>query len=413
MKDRRKRFVTLPVEHVEVNHKHVGLRLFFFIFFVAVAIVGIALGVYFLTRSESGWETVTVRSSAMNNCGGDFGFYYYFEGTSTQNRSAYRAVQDKYTELCVTAYREFSPYEDFSDVKNVRYINAHPNEEIVVDEVLYKAFEKSAWSRFLYGAPVWQAYESLCASSDDWTAELYDGALNAEAAAYYAEVLSFASDPDSVDLELLGDNKLILHVSPTYLAYAQENGVESFVDFAYWKNAFIIDALVEGLRAAGFGAGFLTSYDGYTRTLTDQHCTFPLFAKIDDSFVHEGVAQLGKNFSSVALHSFITRGMDDEMHYLYADGHYAHVYVDPTDAVSKCATDCFIVYSPEKSCADLLPYVYPLWIADSFDSSALSSYSSAGLFYVYTDGPTAHYSDPDLVVTMIDDGQWTFRSILD
>ena len=88
-----------------------GLRLGFFIFFLILAIVGIGLGIYFAVRQESGWQLVEPRDSAKTNCSDEFNFYYYLNGKASENKTESKAVQNKYTELTVTAYQLFTPYE--------------------------------------------------------------------------------------------------------------------------------------------------------------------------------------------------------------------------------------------------------------------------------------------------------------
>ena len=97
---------------------------------------------------------------------------------------------------------------------------------------------------------------------------------NKETAAYFEEFLTYANDPDAVDLELLGDNRVRLHVSEEYLAFAAENGIDSFIDFYWMKNAFIVDYLAESLADAGFTNGSISSYDGFVRNLDERDVSY-------------------------------------------------------------------------------------------------------------------------------------------
>ena len=51
----------------------------------------------------------------------------------------------------------------FDGVKNLYYINQHPNEEIEVEEVLYQAFSllEKYGNRAIYLAPVYIQYKNL------------------------------------------------------------------------------------------------------------------------------------------------------------------------------------------------------------------------------------------------------------
>ena len=185
-----------------------------------------------------------------------------------------------------------------------------------------------------------------------------------------------------------------------YLDFAEEHNVHSFIDFAYMKNAFIIDRMAKELVDSGFTNGLITSYDGYTRTLSSQECTFDLFSSIEKKEYYVGMAQLGGNYASVNLHAFGTNNRDVKLHYKYDDGAYAHCYFDMEDSISKCSADGLLVYSENKNCSDLLLSVLPIWISDNLDTAALSAGVAGGTEYAYVIGTKVHYSDAKLSVTV-------------
>ena len=68
--------------------------------------------------------------------------------------------------------------------------------------------------------------------------------------------------------------------------------------------------------------------------------------------------------------------------------------------MSKCSTDCLIVYSKTKKCTDMLQDVYSIWVADSFDKTALTALKANGAEYVYAEDSTVHYSDDGLEIVL-------------
>lgn len=400
MRNNRKFLEPKPVESIEVSHKHTGLRFILFLVLIAVAIVGIALGIYFLLKVDKGWQMIEPRSSAKTNCSEDFSFYYYLDESAASNNSTIKALQNKYTELTVTLYQTFTPYESVSDVNNVYYVNHHKNEVIEVDPYLYTALQKASSSRFIFCAPVQEYYETLCMSTEDWKATELDAARNTETEALYLEILSYTNNSSHINIEFLGNNKIKLNVSQAYADFAAAHDIVNFVDFSYMKNAFIIDRMAKELTDAGFTKGLITSYDGYTRTLSEQQCTFDLFSSVEKKEYYAGMIELGGNYASVNLHAFATNNKDRYLHYKYNDGTYAHCYFDLNDALSKCSVDGLILYSASKSCSDLISYALPVWIADSMDTATLASYKSSDINYVYTKGLKAHYSDANIRITM-------------
>lgn len=66
-----------------------------------------------------------------------------------------KALTLLYTDSIVKAYKMFSMDESFEGITNVYDLNQHPNETMVVDDVLYHAFELIAETetRAIYLAP--------------------------------------------------------------------------------------------------------------------------------------------------------------------------------------------------------------------------------------------------------------------
>ncbi len=360
------------------------------------------MGVYFLVRTESGWQTITPRSSAKTNCSNEFKFSYYVNGRASENKTEIRAAQNKYTELCVIAYETFTPYEEIVEEHNIYYINRHYNEEIEVSDLLYNAFEKVASSRFIFNGPIQTYYDSVCVAEEDWRASQVDPSKNEEARTECLQILDYVRSEEHIKVELRDNNKIVLCVSEEYANFAVAHEIYNLVDFSYWKNAFIIDYMASELMSIGLTNGVISSYDGYTRTLSDQNCTFDIYSLIDSNVRGVGYAQIEGNFSAISLRSFIIlpNNKSDYLHYKYDDGTYSHCYVDMADAMSKCSTDSLVVYSKTKKCTDMLQDVYTIWIADSFDKEALTALKANGAEYVYAEDSTVHYSDGSLVVLL-------------
>jgi len=409
MKSNRKIRKPLPIEQVEVSHKHLGLRTVFFVIFVLLAILGISFGVYYLVRTESGWQTITPRSTALTNNSSEFSFFYYFNGKATANAAEKRAVQSKYTELCVTSYQQFTPYEEYEN--NVYFINRHYNQEIKVSELLYNSFKTMEGTRFLYLSPIQYYYDTLCSAEGDWIAEDYDPSKNPEVLAFFNEVSAYIMDPEHINVECLADNTIRLNISQEYLAYAQNKGIETFIDFDHYKNAFIVDYLANELVKANIVNGFISSYDGYSRSLSRNKYSFELYNQVGDSIYYSGVASYEGKAASINLRSFMTNSLDETLHYNYQNGDVAHVYFDTTDMMSKCSTHYLNVYSSDLSCADMLKYVYPLWTADSLDETAVSALPLKNMNYIYTKGDTVYYSDGDLAFTFEEYPEIEFKAV--
>lgn len=362
-----------PVKKIELSNKHIGLRIFFVVLAIIVAIGAFWSALNGLLSSKAGWTKIENYAVVRNM--EDFSFQYYIggkDGISATDEK--KAVSGKYSELFSNAYFLFNADEEKEEFHNLWYINHHANELIFVDEGLHKALaliqEKN--DKLLLLGPVYRLYRTLCYSASDLDAEIYDPTVNEEAANFVKQVVSFIENGD-VKLEVYVENALKLTVSEAYQAFLKENGEENILDFGWTRNAFILDYLADGLLEEGYDHGIINSVDGFTRYLgkEDTSYEYSVCEQIDKKIfpiVH--LTQVGKG-SQVQLNARAIRTGCDEFYYIYKDGRSINSYLDLKDGMNKASATCLMGYSKDKSCADLLLSVMPVYVADSLDQSLI------------------------------------------
>lgn len=266
-RDKRNRFsnIARPVQKVELDEANAKGKI---IAAVCLAVVGASLlsyaFVHFLNKEE-GWSTVVADSSSELNCSEEFVFNYDFsDGTDN------KALKGAYTSACVKAYQMFTCDEEYEELGNIAYINAHPNEKVQVETAIYAAFEaiEGSKDRSIYLGPIYDYYDNVFYCTDDSQLLDYDAHENSELAQEYATIADYAADENAVNIKLLGDNMIELVVSDDYLEYADENAVSNFIDFYWMRNAFITDYIADALIDAGYTHGILASDDGFTRAFS-------------------------------------------------------------------------------------------------------------------------------------------------
>ena len=404
-----------PVAKIEVSEKHVGRRVIAAAVFLLIGVGAFAYFIVGLVRGEPGWTEITALSSRVS-CSGDFVFLYEVGAESGAAKSEKRDVTAAYTEAAEKAYWMFENVraestseetdgESLSVIHgaaaagnhdsesgaavmgSVRFLNDNPNQTVTVDAPLYEAFAKleAAGGRWLYLPAVYREYENLFQSESDLMAAEFDPQLNEIVASYVKEVLSYANDPASVSLKLLGENQVQLSVSEAYLSFAEENGIDSFIDFGWMKNAFIADYLAETLTAAGFTRGSISSFDGFVRNLDGRELSysFNIYDRVADSgeaSAGAGIRQLAVleyngPLSLVYLHDYPMTSLDQQRYYQMADGEMRTVYIDPRDGLCRSSVSSMISYSYETDagCADILLSMVPVYIADEFDADAVEA----------------------------------------
>ncbi len=386
-----------PVEKVELSEKHVKLRFVLVILLALIGATGIGFGVSSLFGADSGWREIEAKSQELN-CSDDFIFLYYLGGSGISASAENRALTLAYSEAAGEAYRLFTNDSDFDGVHNVRYINQHPNQEIQVEEALYQAFSKleEYGDRHLYLAPVYMQYDDIFSSNDDTEAMYYDPYRNEEVAAEYADIAAYARDSASVNLDLLGDNKIRLTVSSEYLAYAEENAITSFIDFFWMKNAFIADYLAEAMISKGYTRGCLSSYDGFIRNLDDGGFKYSvnLYDRVGSAVYPAALVDYTGPMSMVYLRNYGINARDKEHYYELQDGTIRTPYLDMEDGLCKSSRSDFLCYGEQASCAEVLLQMTPIYIADSFQAEQVDALKNDGIYSVYCDNGAIFYNDP-------------------
>ena len=388
------------MERIELTDKNRKRRLIAAAFFLAIGAVALAYGFSLLVAGDSGWREIKTNSS-QPDVSGEFVFLYNIGASGAAAGPENRALSNLYSEACRTAYQLFTADEEFEGMNNVASINSHPNEELEVDPVLYNAFARMAEydRRELYLGPVYNVYDDIFLAADDAYAREFDPYLDDTAASFYAVLASYAGNPDMIDLELLGGSRLRLKVSDEYLAYARENELERFIDFSWMKNAFVTDYLAETMLSHGYTLGAISSYDGFSRSLTAGGISYSqnIYDRVDQEIRRAAVMTYTAPTAIVSLRSYPANGMSaDQMYYTHASSEIRTMFLDIRDGRCKSALNDLTAYSENLSCAEILMALIPVYIADRFDAQALTALSESGLQAVWCEDGSIFYTAAEI-----------------
>lgn len=401
--NRDKRPPVSPVEKINLSEDHLSRKAIVCIVCLVIGVIALCFAVKGLLSTDPGWTDVEVSTSELN-CSGDFTFCYLLgqgENSATVERKQLTAL---YTEGAVQAYRLFNAVESFDGVHNVWYLNQNPNQEIVLDPALYQAFAtiQASGNRSIYLGPAFVMYQDLFFCEDDAQILDFDPYQNSELAAYYQEIAGFAQNPDSIDLELLGDNTVRLNVSAEYLQYAAENGITTYVDFSWMKNAFIVDYLADLMTSNGFTNGYFASFDGFFRSMNPGiSYSFDLYDRVDGSPRIVGRVTGQNAVSRVFLRNYPISTWDTYHYYQLSNGDTRFPYLDIADGLCKSAVSGMVSYSDSRGCAETLLNMIPVYVADSMDQTAMNAMTAKGIYSVYVQDAVIWYNDRDLTVEEI------------
>ena len=401
-RDNRDRPHPRPVQKIVLSEGNTKQRL------IAVGLLlilgGLALGYAFsqLMTPDSGWQAIEASTSAGPNCGDEFVFRYELGAGGASPAAENRAVSALYTDECRKLFQLFHTVESFEGITNLRDLSLHPNETLTVDAELYQALETVARSgdRTIYLGPVYARYGDLFYCADDSQLVDFDPYLSDEVRKEYGSIAAFARDPEAVDVRLLGEGKVCLYVSEEYLAYAQREGIERFLDFGWMKNAFIADALAQALQEAGFTNGTITSYDGFIRNLDERGTNYSLgvYDYVGDTAWPAAVMQYDGPMSMVELRNYAANGLDSQRIYRLKNGERRSSYLSPEDGRCKSAANDLLCYSKTAGCGEIALRIAPIYVAEMLDVSALAALADVGIQSVYCENREIRGTDRSLTL---------------
>ena len=402
---RDKRPYIKPVTRIELSEENIKARFILLIVLVVIAAVAIFIGLRAALNVEAGWQKVEA-SSGKVNCSTEFTLMYDFSDYSGKNAStALKKFNALYSTMTEDAYAIFTAAEYETEFANVRYMNDHINEKIVVDPALYQALELVVQydSRYPFLAPVYAEYDRIFVETNEQDAALVDPMKSHELMDYIREAAAYAGASDMIWLELYGDNLVCLHVAEEYLVFAEEYGLDTFFDFHWMTNAFIIDYMANILEEYGLTNGYLASYDGFTRNLDTRGNSYShnMYDRMGNDIYLPAVFNYQEPIAIAVLKNYPISDAERWHYYVYSDGCVTSTYVDPADGVSKSATDNLFVYSNEMSCAEILLQAAPVFIADELNENALEALTQIGTYSIWVEDDRLYCNDSDANLTQV------------
>lgn len=390
-----------PVERIELNEDHISRR---GILAAALLLLGVGLLTYSFLQfldPETEWTSITASTSAGASSADDLVLLYRPGAGAASPTAERKAVTALYTDLARRSFQLFHADQSFEGIVNVYDLNRRPNETVEVDPGLYAAFQTvvDSGSRALYLGPVYSRYFDLFSCQDDMQLVDYDPRLSEAVAAEYGEICAYANDPESVSLELLGENKVCLRVSEEYLAYAEREGIEDFIDFSWMANAFIADFIADGLIAQGYNHGALTSYDGFCRNLDSggTEYTLPLYSRQGDMVYAAAELHYTGPRAFVTLRDYPMSERDASRFYTLKNGERRTPYLDPADGLCRNALPELVCYSASRGCGEMLLAMLPVYVAEGFDAGALEALKGQGIESLRWEGFTLRCIDSEAV----------------
>ncbi len=358
------------VEKVDLTERNKKLRIILAVVFVCIAGAAFAFGLSSLREKDPVWEEISaLNQTTGRNPASDLVLYYEL-GAGNQSVKADRsAVTAIYVEAAERAEMAFSADDEADFAANLYTINRNPNTELTVSEELYRAFEllERMGDRYMYLGPVYTHYYGIYYAGSDDEAREIDPRSDDEAKEFCERIATFARDEKSVDLVLLGGNKVRLDVSDDYLKYAKEHGIYDFIDLFKYKNAFVIDYIGDVLTENRYLYGIISSYDGYSLSLSEQ--IEPSVSIIGGDKDTKIVAEAKfKGHLATARYDAPALGTyNGQRLYVWQDGSVTGDSISLEDGLTKCSVPHYLAASSKLSCAELAVMANGVFCRDEFE----------------------------------------------
>mgnify|MGYP001280929526 FL=1 len=373
-----------PVKHIELDEKKIKPRLILTIVFFIIAIIAITYGVISMNSTDDGWRNVEVLSKLDGSCIPEIAFQYNLGASGIAAGVEYRELSKVYTEAADNATKFFNN-RYYVDTSNLRTLNDSPNSDVAVAQELYDALKllSDSGRREMFYAPYYDEYTSLFLCVDENEAYNFDPKRNPEVEQYINSLSAYVGDENHVSLTFGENNTLRLNVSDEYLAFAEDYGITSYVDLYWMKNAFVVDYIAKKLMENGFYFGSLSTFDGYVRNLdkgSGYNYGFNLYDKVEDTVNPAAIMSYSGQISVVNYRSYPMTDLDAPYYSEDADGNTLSKYIGG-NGYPASATGSLVMFSREKSCAEILVSTMEYYLADTLDTTEVENIPEISCVY--------------------------------
>lgn len=396
-----------PVKTIELSEKHLKLRIVIFIIAAAAAMFFIIFGIVQCSNVDSGFAQI---SSNFNLYDRDFTLMYNL-GTKNKPNDDHKNVISLYDQALSHAYPLFDSSSDYDGINNMKYINDHPNIDIEVSPTLYKAFKQIDGydTRILYQAPIHSLYLSMFLQNDDDSEYEYDP-KNPEVLDWINSYLAYTNDDTKIHINLKENNTVELFVSEDYLEFAKDNGAP-FIDFSYLTNAFLMDIIADTLITNGYTRGYISSCDGYFRSLSDlDSYTYSIGDKVEKGYLNACQMEIKKSIRGVCYRAYDLYPNARKRYYILSDGTVRSFYIDEATGISMNSCQTMMFYSEHETIVDIVLKSNKYYINTTIDEEGINSLSSS-INTIYVTNNKVYYNDDITLKNLFDNGEIKYEGV--
>ena len=100
--------------------------------------------------------------------------------------------------------------------------------------------------------------------------------------------------------------------------------------------------------------------------------------------------------SIVYMRNYPMNSLDNRHYYELDNGQIRTSYLDVSDAVCKSTRNDLVAHTKAYGCAETLMQLAPVYIADSFDKTAVSALADKEIYTIYSEDYVIYYNDESI-----------------
>ena len=394
---------------VNVTGKHIKLRIALTIIFFIIAVAAITIGVVSIGNNEEGFYVLEADDN--EKIGGYAKGYtttLYFTGKSRQIKDKVNEANKIYTDSLQYTYQMYDDKVEHPGYSSLSVINDNINKDVDVTPELYTLLEdlltKSVASNnySIYADPLYE-YWDLLFSLTKLDQENNDPKNNLDYKNRLETILSYIHNENHVKLNLLGDNKVHLHVSEEYAKFREDNDLSfSYISMNVLKDAYRVSDLAQKLTEYGYVAGYITTSSGMLVSLKDnEKPTYVLYDKENGQTGKYAVASFVSPSSATSLRRYASGSSVDYVpYYVLNDGTIRNAVINVNTGYGDEKYVSSTLFVKSLNVIDTCLYSYKLAAANEDDIKGIMEglASKEEGYYIYTknDGQFKAYASENL-----------------
>ena len=263
---------------MEVNEKHVPLRILGFVLALVLAVGAFTFGVTRIGHKDEGMYDLTAAADA------ELPLYqsgvhakFLFRGESAQIKLALGQADKIYTEALKRNVKLLDARQEYDGMVNLATLNARLNQDVAVSPALYTVLT-DAWEKTragegysLFAGPLFAEWESILILTEP---EDFDPLRNEDEARRLELLAQWTGQTEKIRLVEVDAEQHILRVEVTedYLRFLEEMELEPVVlDLNLLREAYLLELTGRELEEQGLNEGYLSTDSGLILSLSGQN----------------------------------------------------------------------------------------------------------------------------------------------